>query len=270
MAVPVNQFSGHWNYHPEPNPSHHLLSLLYTFMMDSPFEFSKYINLSHFKSELENGLYFESNIPHGYGIGSSGALCAAIIDHFKTLELDDSNHIQLQSVLAQIENYFHGTSSGLDPMVSYLQKSIVVNGPGSISILNDDGVSKNLNIYLIDSGKSRKTEPLVDRFIELITDMTFKLRIENEFSNIVNQCIDLWINNDENVFGAIKSLSHLQFKYFTDFIPDNVKSIWEESLANENIAIKLCGAGGGGYFLLFARETVMGDIGLPIIKIKEI
>jgi mevalonate kinase len=236
-------------------------------MMDSPFEFSKYVNLPHFKSELENGLYFESNIPNGYGIGSSGALCAAIIDHFKTPELDDSNHILLQSVLAQIENYFHGTSSGLDPMVSYLQKPIVVNGPGSISILDAAGISNKMNIYLIDSGKPRKTEPLVDLFIDLTTDNTFKQNIENEFSSLVNECIDLWINNNENVFNAIKSLSHMQFKYFQDFITDNVRTVWEESLNNDKIAIKLCGAGGGGYFLLFAKEAFMGDIGLPVIKI---
>ena len=39
-------------------------------------------NLKQFKSDIQSGLYFESSIPIGYGIGSSGALVAALYDKY--------------------------------------------------------------------------------------------------------------------------------------------------------------------------------------------
>ena len=39
-------------------------------------------DLTSLKKEVENGLYFDSSIPQGYGVGSSGALVAAIYDKY--------------------------------------------------------------------------------------------------------------------------------------------------------------------------------------------
>lgn len=268
LAIPVNQYFGYWNYHPEVNPTHHLLSSLYSYLLESPIEFSKYIDLAHFKKELDSGLYFESTIPHGYGIGSSGALCAALFDHFKRPEYIEMNQLQLQSLLAQIENYFHGLSSGLDPLVSYLQKPIVIHTPGEQRILDTGEYNKSLSIYLADSGFSRKTEPLVEHFRVLLSDPTFKNALEEEIKPLVNKCIDQWISKEAAVFDSIKLLSRLQFKYFKDFIPENIIQLWNETEADVDLAMKLCGAGGGGYFLMFARKEVSVDFGIPLTKIE--
>jgi mevalonate kinase len=34
--------------------------------------------LAELKNDVETGMYFDSSIPQGYGVGSSGALVAAI------------------------------------------------------------------------------------------------------------------------------------------------------------------------------------------------
>jgi mevalonate kinase len=39
-------------------------------------------NLQEFKTDLENGMYFDSSIPQGYGVGSSGALVASVYDKY--------------------------------------------------------------------------------------------------------------------------------------------------------------------------------------------
>ena len=39
-------------------------------------------NVNEFKADLENGMYFDSSIPQGYGVGSSGALVASIYDKY--------------------------------------------------------------------------------------------------------------------------------------------------------------------------------------------
>ena len=39
-------------------------------------------NLELLKRDVERGMYFDSSIPQGYGVGSSGALVAAIYDKY--------------------------------------------------------------------------------------------------------------------------------------------------------------------------------------------
>ena len=35
-------------------------------------------DIDAFKQDVENGMYFQSSIPQGFGVGSSGALVAAV------------------------------------------------------------------------------------------------------------------------------------------------------------------------------------------------
>jgi len=43
-------------------------------------------NLDKFHSDLKLGMYFDSSIPEGYGVGSSGALVAAIYDYYALIK----------------------------------------------------------------------------------------------------------------------------------------------------------------------------------------
>ena len=59
------------------------------------------LNLDKFKEELDHGLYFDSSIPQGFGIGSSGAIVAAIYDKFcKSDKIDADNQISNEDILA--------------------------------------------------------------------------------------------------------------------------------------------------------------------------
>ena len=86
-------------------------------------------NLVHFEEELNRGLYFESSIPQGYGAGSSGALIAAFYEHFSISPItnpSDTHLKELKKELGVLESYFHGNSSGTDPLVSYLKHSLLL------------------------------------------------------------------------------------------------------------------------------------------------
>ena len=56
-------------------------------------------------------MYFDSSIPQGYGVGSSGALVAAIYDkyaHDKITVLENLTReklLQLKSIFAQMESF---------------------------------------------------------------------------------------------------------------------------------------------------------------------
>ena len=97
------------------------------------------LNLKKFGSDIEEGLYFDSTIPEGYGVGSSGALVAAVyeryaINRISILEnLDIKKLLKLKIIFSKMESFFHGNSSGLDPLNSYLSIPILVNSKTSIS-----------------------------------------------------------------------------------------------------------------------------------------
>ena len=45
------------------------------------------LDLSKFEKDLQQGIYFDSSIPQGYGVGSSGAIVAAVYDKYAMLSL---------------------------------------------------------------------------------------------------------------------------------------------------------------------------------------
>ena len=88
-------------------------------------------NSEQFRLDLSRGLYFDSSIPQGYGIGSSGALVAAIYDRYANnkitiLEnLTRDKLLKLKQIFGLMESFFHGQSSGLDPLNSFLSLPIL-------------------------------------------------------------------------------------------------------------------------------------------------
>src|SRR5687767_12036309 len=118
--------------------------------------------------ECAEGWAFEANIPVGYGVGSSGAYVAGIYDRYLNGSYNDVEEMTGQ--LARMESYFHGSSSGMDPLVSYADKSVYKDERGKFHLLTDQGWPDNYNVYLLDSGNMRETVSLVNRYREYIRD----------------------------------------------------------------------------------------------------
>ena len=95
-------------------------------------------NIELLQNDVNNGMYFDSSIPQGYGVGSSGALVAAIYDKYASnkitvLEnLTREKLLQLKAIFSNMESFFHGKSSGLDPLNSYLSLPILINSKDNI------------------------------------------------------------------------------------------------------------------------------------------
>lgn len=69
------------------------------------------IDVEAFKKDIEKGLFFDSNIPQGYGVGSSGALVAAIFEKysFKKYIPENISKTQLKDlkkVFGELESFF--------------------------------------------------------------------------------------------------------------------------------------------------------------------
>jgi mevalonate kinase len=221
------------------------------------------IDLDRLRADLGNGLYFESNIPMGYGIGSSGALVAAVYDKYGIDRIEAKDSIKsediskLKHIFSTLESLFHGQSSGIDPLNCYLQHPLLIHSQSNIAItgiprskFENEGV-----IFLVDTGKIGKTGPLVNHFLEQMRFKEYEILFKTDYIPWVNQCIsDLLAGNMVSFFESLAKLSSFQFEHFAHMIPSNFKEAWQWGLDNRKFMLKLCGSGGGGFLLGFTTD----------------
>ena len=135
--------------------------------------------------DLLKGMYFDSTIPQGYGIGSSGALVAAFYDRYAENKITVLENLTkdkitvLKNIFSLMESHFHGQSSGLDPLNSYLSLPILIHSKNQIETTGIPIQSSNGKgaVFLLDSGKSSETATMVDIF--------FKSMESNNYSKII-------------------------------------------------------------------------------------
>ena len=214
--------------------------------------------------ELEDGMYFESSIPEGYGLGSSGALVAALYDRYMPSENKPPHPItQLQDIpklkkdLAILESWFHGTSSGIDPLICYMQKPLLIKDGQSIIPINipDYNLTSDAAVFLINTQKARKTAPLVNQFMQDCENSEFKNSILNEYTPLNNSCIQSLMDADiEKFTNELEALSQFQATNFKRMIPSSIHEDWMYGLSSGKYILKLCGAGGGGFVLGFTHH----------------
>lgn len=215
-----------------------------------------------FNKDIENGIFFQSTIPQGFGIGSSGALIAAVYDRYVSdkVSLEETPTkvaiSDLKKTLGIMESYFHGKSSGVDPLICYLNLPLLIKGEGEIEpvkvAMKKDGKGA---IFLIDTGISRKTEPLVKYYMQQMEQPTYREFVDKQLKPFANNCIQAFLEGDtETLFGYMKKLSQFQFQHFKPMIPKFFNKHWEKGLNSGDYYLKLCGAGGGGFILGFTKN----------------
>ena len=218
------------------------------------------LDLRRFDMELNAGLFFDSTIPLGYGVGSSGALVAAIYDRYKLIEINDIP--KLKDFLAKMESFFHGSSSGMDPLQCYLGKPFILsqqttdNGQQtSFTILDDDFMSEDIHIFLIDTKIKSPTAPLVEKFKESRKDSSYLDKFDNEYVSIVSKCIkSLTDKKDDEFYEHLSQLSKLQIELLSHTIPEETRKFFLTDIKKDGFQVKLCGAGGGGFLLGFSNN----------------
>jgi mevalonate kinase len=236
------------------------------------------IDLRELEKDITNGLYFESNIPQGYGVGSSGALVAAIYNHYCKSKVSDSlndNISLLKKQFAMMESYFHGTSSGMDPLNCYLGEPLLFRDKDQVELVKVPNQENNSDgaIFLVDTGIPSSTEPMVNFFMEKSRETNYQKLIQNEFIPLNNLCIDQLLKGEIiQFFQSLKSYSGLQHKYFAEMIPEDFIGIWNAGLEQDHYYLKLCGSGGGGFLLGFTRdynraEKLLAEEGHKIIPV---
>jgi mevalonate kinase len=208
------------------------------------------INLQQLNKDIERGLWFVSGIPENYGLGSSGAVCASVFETYRR-HADFHPLSFLRTIFSQMESFFHGSSSGMDPLCIYLDEPLVIrNNECYLPAIKPEFAGNFLKPFLIDTGKKSLTAPLVKHFRERMKDSAFKTAFNENYIPLVNRATEQWLSGGLQST-AMKELSLAQYQYLKDMIPVAMLETWEHGIESELYTLKLCGSGGGGMLLGF-------------------
>ena len=236
-------------------------------------------NLDVLKSDVERGMYFDSSIPQGYGVGSSGALVAAIYDKYannKITVLENLTReklLQLKTVFSQMESFFHGKSSGLDPLNSYLSIPILINSKDNIEATGIplQSTTGKGAVFLLDSGIVGETAPMVTIFMENLKDQGFRKMLKSQFIKYTDACVENFLGGDmKSLFANTKQLSKVVLNNFKPMIPVAFHGIWQHGIDTNDYYLKLCGSGGGGYILGFTEDLEKAKQSLKDYKLEVV
>lgn len=212
------------------------------------------IDFDLLERDMTRGIHFDSSIPTGYGAGSSGAVVAAFYDRY--VQKNRTTLVELKKKLGLIESCFHGSSSGTDPLVSYINEPLLIHPDGDIELLGGRDRSHLLDsVYIIDSGLPRETSPLVSAYKKTREQSEVFLQLTDALGNLANEAIVAYIEDNENLFtSTVKKLSQAQYECLPMLIPDDIAEMWSAGLESGAYSLKLCGAGGGGFFLAHVHD----------------
>jgi len=267
LSIPYNFFKGALktdaNPSEEAKKSNKSLHRFSKYLAEIQSEELVQFDIALLQKDIDAGMYFDSSIPQGYGIGSSGALVAAIYDKYASdkitvLEnLTREKLLKLKSIFGKMESFFHGKSSGLDPLNSYLSLPILINSQDNIestSLPTQNKEGKGA-VFLLDSGMTGETAPMVQIFMEQMKQEGFRNMLKDKFIKHTDACVDHFLNGDiKSLFGHVKQLSNVVLDNFKPMIPKQFHSLWKKGIETNDYYLKLCGSGGGGYILGFTED----------------
>jgi len=230
---------------------------------------SELLDLDRLGEELAQGVFLQSNIPSGYGLGSSGALVAALFHRYagpRTApgeDLPPRELAWLQALFSRMESYFHGNSSGIDPLSIYAGQPLLIKGEHDLALtrLDEGAESASGGFFLVNTHIPRKTSDLVAIFREKLADAGFRRRFMHEYMACNDACIEAVANTSHTpaetsqlLDAKMHELSSLQLVLFREMIPEIFRPMWQEGLSSGEAMMKLCGAGGGGFLLGHAKD----------------
>lgn len=231
------------------------------------------------QQDVDAGMYFDSSIPQGYGVGSSGALVAAIYDKYaleKITVLENLTReklLQLKGIFSAMESFFHGKSSGLDPLNSYLSIPILINSKDNIEATGIPSQKKEGKgaVFLLDSGIVGETAPMVSIFMDNMKKEGFRKMLKDQFIKHTDACVEDFLKGDiKSLFKNTKQLSKVVLNHFKPMIPKQFHDLWQKGLETNDYYLKLCGSGGGGYILGFTENIDKAKSALSDHKLEVV
>lgn len=272
LTIPFSKFSGELCY-PE-NGEESAMAVLsnkgirefFKHILENHTDDTFKLNVNKLSKELDKGLFFRSDIPQGFGLGSSGALVAAIFlrylekagdfkDELKHLTMD---HIQsLKNCLGSLEGHFHGKSSGIDPLSIIINKPLLLKANKEIEKVDIPAYDENGKnvLFLLNTRIARNSEKLIKQFNSACEKEGFQKKLETKFIEYTNAGINDFLKGDtKSFYRNLEKLVQFQLDEMHYLIPEKYQGIVKQGLDTNDYYLKICGAGGGGYMIGFTQN----------------
>ena len=259
LAIPFLKYGGRWKLNSNLPPIQDDLLKHLEFIND---KLVNSLHISKLRRCLREGWRFDSSIPWGKGLGSSAALSASI--YWSLTGSEKKKFSNIWHDLTMIEAYFHGKSSGLDTVVSFTNAPTILRNKNE---LRNTSLPQMMDqMYLYDSQINRETQPLVQWYKYRINNPDFKKAMDrlSRWNADAIKALEKGLSVQE----IVNEISGLQYEYLTHLLPPAVNRLWKKTLDDQKIAMKLCGAGGGGYFLVVTSRSAQ-EIAKSYPKLSE-
>lgn len=204
----------------------------------------KLLNLK--RSQLKGELGMQSQIALGGGMGASATLCVALTEWLNYLGyVSEQNKF---SFARDLENLFHGESSGVDVAVTLKKQPLVFTRNNGFEEFK---VKSQVKLFLSYSGQRGVTRDCVEKVKELFnTNEDLAKKIDTQMNESVQSLKNLLMTENSNLLDWIRAIkkSNNCFEQW-GLVTDAVKKHQDLLLENGALAVKLTGSGGGGYVL---------------------
>ncbi|MCB0347867.1 MAG: hypothetical protein KDD37_03485, partial [Bdellovibrionales bacterium] len=190
--------------------------------------------------------------PIGSGLGASAAFCVAVVQlfvHMGWVEANNAFHFA-----KEIENLFHGESSGLDIAVILEGKPILFNRLEGMQVLD---FSWKPNLYLSYSGNRGLTSDCVNKVKKMHEDYSqMAMRVDDKMKQSVDLILKA-LKGDKDTF-LLKEGIDLGLSCFQDWnlVNANLREHIQILKNHGAMAVKPTGSGDGGYVLSLWQDGV--------------
>lgn len=188
-------------------------------------------------------LNINSNIPPGLGMGASAALCVAISRWFTYLELITPSAIY--DFAKNLENFFHGQSSGLD----------IAGSNATAGVYFQQGQYKPIQTswqpkwQLTSCGETSTTERCINIVKKVYTNnQLFAKKLDEDMHRgtlIAKEALEKYNNNSIKLLVEAINIAKNCFENW-GLITPKLQQHMQEQLDKGALAVKPTGSGGGG------------------------
>lgn len=250
LAFPLLSRSLHLAYQPSDNPSQvrfggsygSELQLLFLGVLERALE-----TLGRPVAAFTGDFSIHSDLPVGAGLGASAALCAGIGRWCEYQGYVPASNVYEFS--RQLENLFHGESSGVDIAVSISGHGVRFVRGQKIATIQP---AWNPKLYLSYSGSRGVTSECVGKVNDLIrSDMALGERIDQQMKESVRLCERALSVDEASGTPLLSQGINLASQCFEQWglVTGGLQTHLELLRKSGAIAVKPTGSGGGGYAL---------------------
>lgn len=214
-------------------------------------------------NSLSGHFHLYNDIPIGVGMGASAALCVAMARWFA-----DQQMLEQQSVYEfakNLENLFHGKSSGLDIAGVAADSGIHFN-QGKTSPIHQ---TWHPHWFLSSCGQMGITSHCINQVQELWDKDAAKAQeIDDKMNDCVIRALSALEGNASSLSALAKVIQDASdcFKSW-GLVSENLQQHMQKLLEAGALAVKPTGSGGGGYVLSLWEEVPSSSVPMELIAI---